>query len=636
MKINLVKIALVSGMCAPMIGVAFGCSNNEKTAHLVALNDLHGTIESYHNNYAYEPQIACLADSYESIRKQYPDSTKFITLGDNGDGSAIAKLTEEELPYDLLSYFGADYSVLGNHELYSPSINHLDPSKEDAFVKWGKLKSFLACNAYMYSSSEGKWKYCDYFKPYVIEKIGDLNVGIVGYASYKIASTTPSDKDIACADANYDKEFADTGKTGAQILQEAIDNCHEDKLNLNNGVKPDIVILAQHNGADRPVDGWYDRSGSTFKLINRINGIAASLEAHSHIKYNLTAFDKDGKLIPMSQAGEYGSALNHVTFRYTPDKSKVTCSIETVDTNMQIKKDNLVNKDTDWIKKLKDRLNTWYATKLEGSSKTIFDEMNNSVVKIKVNTPKDEEYCIPFAEQEGEEFPRASHFGTDYILDLFNGTAQKSVPAITAVNALIETTFGSGKKVEGALNNGNGFRKDLIASKIDENDEKLRYFKTNDFFDFVPFDNELVIFDTTVGKMNTYLTNKKRRGNGEVEIYKFSNYKVSWDKSKGDYRTVDEVYLTDNAGTKITNLNTPIIMAANSYVFNNHGFKADATAYIDLKDDDPTMQSMILDKTYEGFSSWSAINMIAYYSKNYKPNGWDLTNWKYNEKDYFA
>ena len=123
MKTNILKIALISGIVLPAFTTLTSC-NSEKTAHLVAINDLHGTVESYHNDYAYESQIACLADNYENIRKQYPDSTKIISLGDNGDGSAIAKLTNEELPYDLLSYFNMDYSVVGNHEFYDPAYTH--------------------------------------------------------------------------------------------------------------------------------------------------------------------------------------------------------------------------------------------------------------------------------------------------------------------------------------------------------------------------------------------------------------------------------------------------------------------------------------------------------------------------------
>ena len=621
------RISLLSTILIPFATFATSCTNQTKTAHLVAVNDFHGSVEAYHNNDAYEAQIACLADNYQNIRKNHENSTKFFLVGDNGDGSAFCRLTAEQPAYDLFSYFKPDYSVVGNHEFYSPSNTHLDPTKEDAFVKWGKLKAFLACNAYEYDGSD--WKYCNYFQPYAIEKIGDLNVGIVGYAEPKLPYQAPS-KGIYCADATKDDKFGSTGKSGTEILQDAIDACHEDKLNLNNGVKPDVVILAEHFGAEPPIDGKFDEEAGSFKLIKRINGISASLDAHTHVKYSLQATDKDGKKIPIGQAGAYGSALNHLTFTYNRNnKSDCSCNIEIVDTNLQTQRHYLQNKYEPWIVDLKTALMEWYFSYFDDYDPTLYDKVNHIEVTMKSNVPAGEELVIPYNKQENEFFSRAGHFLTDFVLDLFNGSGTKTTPVANVINQM-NTKFGK-TTIDCTLNNGWGTRKDITPSWTNMYDYHYRYLKTKDIFDACPFNNPLVLFEITVGEMNQYLSIKKNRAI-ETQNYLFKDYLVSWEDKTKNYYTADSVYLVDKTTHQKVDEATKLVVAANSYVYENHFHEPEDAICLD--DSDTSLQ---LDKQVKEYYSWSLINLLSYYVANYcQDSTLDMTSYSYDESQYIS
>ncbi|MCF0227877.1 MAG: metallophosphoesterase, partial [Malacoplasma sp.] len=467
MKVKTLKVSSLAVMATPAACTLSSCSDTTSTINIVGLNDFHGNVSAYHNyDDAYESRIACIADKYQQIRKNREDKTELILIGDNSDRSAIGQFSDQRAPVNLLSNLDIKYSVFGNHEGYLDPDIYFNPLSESDLTKWGKFRSYLACNNYWYGGQYQQAIYCDYFKPYAIEHIGDLNVGIVAYSAANTTTTTPSTKGLYCADATDDTTiFGNTGKTGAQILQESIDACRNDSLNLNNGIKPDVVILAQHEGIAPDNSGQWDTNSGSFKVISKISGVDASFDAHTHFHYNLEAKDKTGKSIPVAQGQPYGQSLSNLTISYNKKKTKFNFSFQDEPINEQTDIGQLENKDTAMVKDTKASLQKWYDYVINEEGETLQEKINTELGDFKIDEKnKDKELVFPYDTLPNEVFSRGGHLVVDAYLDMFD--TSKSIPSTTVDAALdeINTKFGE-NEIAGSIINRFNFSSSLIPSK---------------------------------------------------------------------------------------------------------------------------------------------------------------------------
>ena len=631
MKTRFFKLILPSTLLIPMACTIASCSDVDSTIHIVALNDYHGAIEEYENDEQYESQIACLADNYANITKDV-NNPYFILMGDNGDGSAISKLTQQKVACDLLSNFNPHYSVLGNHELYSDIDIYFDKDNENSFAKQMKLNDYLCCNAYWVDNS-GSAVYCDYFKPYAIEKIGDLNVGFVGYTTNKeglVHSKHKVERFYTFDAKDNETKIANTGKTGTQILQDAIDACHNDSLNLNKGVKPDVVILAQHEGSIGL--GKESSNGDSDEIIGLISGIDASIEAHTHSAYNHEATDKTGKKIPAAQGDSEGRFLNELTIKYNKSKTHFDLSFKLHKTNVETKKGDLINKDSEIVKNVKDTLNKWYQSPFDDDYKTLYDKINNKLMKF---IAPDESKLIIDNEPIGHNnFSEVSHVLIDCYLKMLNDTETAAKAGFEDVKDAIDEInahfTGREKTIDGVFNNGGTFRKPMIPTGTDPDDNKVHYLKNKDMFDCVPYDEQLVATKMTVANWNKYFTTSSNR-KIIADPFIFADYKMDWEgrASGKTYKQADKVWICKLDGTVLEPTES-LVLASNFWTYDNKI----KTQFANQHDHIVISNTESKLRENKEFDFWCMANTFPFYVNNYMEGVYDLNKYPYNEATY--
>ena len=628
MKKAPIKLFLISTATIPLASCLTSCGNQLSTINIVGLDDLHGCVQQYHNNDMYEELIKCTADTYLSIKNKNPDNTYFLLLGDNTDTSPICEFTGQLAGCDLLESFHPEFSVLGNHELEYNVDTYLNPESEDSFTKVLGIDYYLCCNAYRYNEAESKFKLCECFQPYTIKHIGDLNVGFVGYIASNVPGGTPNPFTVYSAEgADNKNKFLDTGMTGTEILQKAIDDCHEDALNFNNGVKPDVVILAQHEGNFRDGEINWQQRGS-YQVINHISGVDASMEAHSHVNYNLMVPDKNNKLIPCCQSGSNASYLNNLKITYDKSKSNINCSFTTPKINQNTLKGQLANKKDPMIADLQKKLDYWYGLPYDEDEPTITisDKLDEKLTSF--STRYMGELSFSLSIDIHDSFSRASHMLVDYLLDEFNNTTVTSKPellvdAIDEIKEQLPSETGS-DVIDGAI--GTSFRNDLAISGVDSNDPRIHYLRIRDMLDILQSGGPLYIVKISVKDLNDCLTNHVMRS-GRVDPFYFKNYLVNWDKSNGDtYATAEKVWLCDKDGNALDN-NINLVIAAYKKVYNKYIEPFYDISHVKLTDKE--VERPIAEHNY-----WTATNNFPMYVNTFLDGVYDMSTYKYDEHNY--
>ncbi len=648
----------------PVIGLTFGltsCSSSQKYIDIVSLNDFHGWLEESSSGSVSDraPVIEQLANAYTEICKEDAinnktyDSTYFILDGDNSQGSALSNLSNPsgKNTYEMLSsLFHPEYSSIGNHEFdWGQEFLNGDDDHE-TFQEMGDLKAFLACNIYNADEDGNPTSLVDWVQPYAIVDIDGFNVGFVGYTTYETTTTTtPTNiSGLAFADATDNSTKFINGETGADILQDAINACWNDSDDLNNGVKPDAVILLAHAGATELSDGSMNTDSEIYKVIGNITGIDACISGHTHLKYSVEIPDKDGNEIPTGQAGRYGNSLLQTKIYYDSNnhsKYHIEVSYRNIDEDLTY--DELSNKDSTLVK---------YSKRLYDK---IYGEMEPTLNAPKINIICDEGDTTipeqdPNAQVDSDEYHSsvlATLVNYAYYLTLSSDVLSDSdnFPELSNIISTVKADHSSWSDFDGVdvvMNNIGSFRSDLVATgDAYEDTEAQASYTTSDLYSVVPFDNNTYLCKITVGDINDYFTSlyvDQENTHEWIDPFYSSEYLLGYE---GSIMHASAYYLVDKTTHQKVDEDKTIYFATNEFFFldgdgssweeaaaKNGGYEViGATATWD--DSNFSIYTSSRNVLIEAAHIWATQSGKSFPTINIKDTG-DGT-WTYNFDDYY-
>ena len=243
-------------------------------------NDAH---TYYQNNIGYDG----LALYKKELESQY-DNVLLVDAGDTIQGTSIGTVSKGSAPVEMMNHLGYDLAVPGNHE-FDFGFEVLDDCAK-------QLNCGYVCANFC--TSDGK----PVFEPWRIIESGGLKIGFVG-AIIPDTFTRSAIKDIKneAGEPVYDFMADETGDRLSENLQKYIDEVRA------NGA--DYVILVSHLGNNKKIAGVY----ASDLIVAKLTGLDAVIDAHSCEVYSITTPDKDGKMIPLAQAGANMKELGTLT-----------------------------------------------------------------------------------------------------------------------------------------------------------------------------------------------------------------------------------------------------------------------------------------------------------------------------------
>ena len=244
--------------------------SKEVAAVILHTNDVH---VGFQDNIGYDG----LALYKKELESQY-DHVLLVDAGDAIQGAALGAVSKGAEIIKMMNRLGYDIAVPGNHE-FDFGFDILDERSKE-------LSCGYTCANFC--TSDGK----PVFSPFKILEVGDIKIGFVGAVTPDTFTKTAI-KDVKndAGDPVYDFLADMTGDRLSETLQKRIDETRE------NGA--DYVILITHLGSSTKNDSPF----ASDKIVAKLSGIDAVIDAHSHETYSTTAPDKDGKMIPIAQTG---------------------------------------------------------------------------------------------------------------------------------------------------------------------------------------------------------------------------------------------------------------------------------------------------------------------------------------------
>lgn len=559
-----------------------GCGNNQKYVDIVTVNDLHGWMQpQYGASESAAPTIDIITDKYISYcnadkkANNGVDSTMFLLNGDNVDGAPVSNVAPHKgsTIYSVLNKLGVKYSSVGNHE-FNWGLSYLDPnysnensSSDDLFTKYWECGQFLACN--IFQNNDGQYSHVSWAKPYTVETINDLNIGIVGYTTAETSTTTAKKalNNIEFANAvDNTSLFGDTNETGSQILQDAIDACwNNNDQDIDQGKKPDVVLLLAHEGGTVDVDYKLTSESPISKIINNINGVNACLSAHTHQTYIDTVPDKNGKQILVGQAGKYGTELLKTKIFFDQEKQHfdIRMYLEFLDTNLSYKK--LTNSSNELFKTVDEEYISQY-----NSVKYILEKKYFQINEADGVSPDQDPSLAfePTPEQiwspTGQLFNYAQcNLLSESVLNNQQKLIDTDIKISEIRDGLNDQSF---KGVDISICNGPTIRSGLTGEQREtqQNQYDVTY---NDLYECVPFDNVTVIMKIKVKEINTYyqtFLNSDLKQKLPPNFSSNNNWKISYNGKPFNKST--EIKIVDENSQPIDE-EKEIFVAVNQFLF---------------------------------------------------------------------
>lgn len=228
-------------LCA-LLGAAFALTAEQRTVTVLATTDLHGSIYPYDYYTAREAPrgLAKAASIIRAEREQNPN-TVLIDCGDTIQGSPIEYIYQQfvrsgRLPLGLqfpgepwreeptilaMNAIGYQALVAGNHD-FNYGLKNLDHARAQSRFPW------LSANITTEPGSQRRP-----FEPYIVKEIGGVRIAIIGLTTPNIPMWDPPE--------HYrGYRFAPIWPVAAEVVK-----------SVRERVKPDIVVLAVHDGIDR-------------------------------------------------------------------------------------------------------------------------------------------------------------------------------------------------------------------------------------------------------------------------------------------------------------------------------------------------------------------------------------------------
>ena len=242
---------------------------------IIHTNDVHCGVN---NTIGYDGFVL-----YRNELKQKYKNIITVDIGDSIQGGTLGAISEGTAIIELMNKVGYDISIIGNHEIdYGiPKLLELE----------NNLTSGYICANFCYRKNK-----TSIFPPYKILEISNKKIAFIGIITPLTFSQTSLS---TIKDENGEQIYDLLSGNNGQELYDTIQNY----INEVKGKEVDYVILLSHIGM-RGTEEY-----TTELLASKIEGIDAILDGHTHLIYNTTIKDKNGKDISVSQVGSKLEAI---------------------------------------------------------------------------------------------------------------------------------------------------------------------------------------------------------------------------------------------------------------------------------------------------------------------------------------
>jgi 2',3'-cyclic-nucleotide 2'-phosphodiesterase (5'-nucleotidase family) len=234
-------------------------------------------------------------DGLNLYKKELKTKYKHVLLvdaGDNIQGGAIGLLSKGKDIINITNYLEYDVVTIGNHEF--------DYKAETLFNLSEIIKAgYICCNFLR------RKNHSTVFRPYKIKKVGNVSIGFIGVLT---PLTLTKSYLHTLVDENGSLIYDFLTERDGHELYEAVQGYIDE---LRNVEKVDYVIILAHVGYGGDALEQYTSPA----LLAHINGVDAIIDGHTHLAYNNTFPDKDGKQIYISQTGTKLNIVGKLTIK---------------------------------------------------------------------------------------------------------------------------------------------------------------------------------------------------------------------------------------------------------------------------------------------------------------------------------
>ena len=212
------------------------------------------------------------------LRKKYKHIIT-VDVGDHIQGGTIGLISKGEDIITIMNKIEYDVAILGNHE-FDYGVDQLEVCKN-------KLSCGYICANYCLRSTKKP-----IYDPYKIIERGGKKIAFIGVVTPQTITRTFLHEIL---DENNNTYYDFLMENNGKELYEKI----QGYINEVKSKGADYVIILAHlgNGGDAQYEFTSDG------LLANLEGVDAMLDGHTHLVYNQTSKDKNGKNIPLAQTG---------------------------------------------------------------------------------------------------------------------------------------------------------------------------------------------------------------------------------------------------------------------------------------------------------------------------------------------
>ncbi|WP_298459284.1 ExeM/NucH family extracellular endonuclease [uncultured Cellulomonas sp.] len=286
------------------IGLTAAAAADTVEIDLLAINDFHGRIErpAVDEGEPVEPSPAEVLDEAVREFRAQNANTVVVSAGDNIGASTFTSFVQQDNPtLDILNEIGLDASAVGNHEF--------DQGFADLAGRVTDRAEFPYLGANVYDRATGE----PALDEYALVETGGVTMGFIGAVTEDLPTlVTPAGIETL--------EIRDVVTEVNRVAEDLSDG------DAANG-EADVLVLLVHEGAES--DDIADLTpGSAFGDIATGTSpeVDAIVSAHTHQTYNHRLPVEGwpvGLTRPVVQAGQYGEALDHLTFHVDPVSDEI-------------------------------------------------------------------------------------------------------------------------------------------------------------------------------------------------------------------------------------------------------------------------------------------------------------------------
>ena len=269
--------------------------NDPNVFNIIHTNDMHGKLEPKRGRGG----MAYVAGKIDQIRSEDKDFI-LVDAGDIAYAPPYSDRNRFNPIVDIMNDIGYDAVAAGNHEFQweAPKYGGPDgnPNREltDNMKELQEMTSFPIICANAVEKKSGKRP--DFLKPYIIQKVGDVDVGVVGVVTKSLATSAHP-------------LVGDGWKIQDQstVLKEMIP-----KMKAEGA---DVIVVVSH-------DGLRNNKG----LISDTPGIDIVVGGHDHQKVDkpIMVNDPDGRQVPLVEAGSHGYMVGKLRVEVDPETKRPT------------------------------------------------------------------------------------------------------------------------------------------------------------------------------------------------------------------------------------------------------------------------------------------------------------------------